>query len=94
MVANVLVQSLEAPPPKPRIPLRLSLQVPDLVVLAALGEQVHTTRFNRFGSVPWLLRVPKDEVSLAAQLGEGSFGQVYAAAWRGTVASSPLQLDT
>ena len=57
--------------------------LPELVMLAALGEEVHTTRFTKFGSVPWLLRVPLNEVSIGAELGEGAFSRVYAGSWRG-----------
>lgn len=57
--------------------------LPSAVVTLALGEQVHATSFNRFGSVPWSLRVPRSEVLLGATLGEGSFGVVFAASWRG-----------
>ena len=57
--------------------------LPSVLVLAALGEQLHHTSFNRFGSVPWALRVPIYEVVLGAPLGEGSFGVVWAGSWRG-----------
>ena len=40
--------------------------------LSGLGEQVETIAFNRFGSVPWSLRVPRSEVALGQVLGEGS----------------------
>ena len=56
---------------------------PSAVVLLALGEQVETIAFNRFGSVPWSLRVPRAEVALGQVLGEGSYGVVYSASWRG-----------
>ena len=38
-------------------------QLPDLLILLALSSAVHTTRFSKFGAVPWLLRVPMAEVS-------------------------------
>ena len=57
--------------------------LPSALVTLALGEQVHATSFNRFGSVPWSMRVPRSEVLLGAALGEGSFGIVFAASWRG-----------
>ena len=52
--------------------------------------QVHATSFNRFGSVPWSLRVPRSEVLLGATLGEGSFGVVFAASWRGRAVAVSL----
>ena len=52
--------------------------------------QVHATSFNRFGSVPWSLRVPRSEVVLGATLGEGSFGVVFAASWRGRAVAVSL----
>ena len=57
--------------------------LPSALVTLALGEQVHATSFNRFGSVPWSMRVPRSEVLLGAALGEGSFGIVFAASWQG-----------
>ena len=65
--------------------------LPSAVVTLALGEQVHATSFNRFGSVPWSLRVPRSEVVLGATLGEGSFGVVFAASWRGRAVAVSLK---
>ena len=68
--------------------------LPELMILAALGEEVHTTRFTKFGSVPWLLRVPISEVSIGAEVGEGAFARVYAGSWRGgAVALKRLKTD-
>ncbi|KAL1507107.1 hypothetical protein AB1Y20_007963 [Prymnesium parvum] len=66
--------------------------LPSVLVLATIGEQVHFTSFNQFGSIPWSLRVPVDEVVLGAPLGEGSFGAVWSGSWRGrTVALKRLR---
>ena len=57
--------------------------LPSLIMVVALVGQLASTSFTPFGSVPWALRVPLAHVRLGQQLGEGSFGVVYAAACRG-----------
>lgn len=59
-------------------------QLPDLLILLALSSAVHTTRFSKFGAVPWLLRVPIGEVSFGRSLGEGAFASVFLGTWQGT----------
>ena len=73
-------------PPQPQtaqIPLPPPLPLAFAPTLTRGQGQVHATSFNRFGSVPWSLRVPRSEVLLGATLGEGSFGVVFAASWQG-----------
>ena len=63
------------------------------MLTAALGSQLHSARFNQFGSVPWELRVPLSDIVLGGVLGEGTFGVVYSASCRGrAVAVKRLKL--
>ena len=59
--------------------------LPSLLLLVAtdVGAQVQLVAWNRVGVVPLRLLVPKRQLTLGRMLGEGSFGSVYAASWRG-----------
>jgi predicted Ser/Thr protein kinase len=58
----------------------------DLLTVLLLEPRLHTTtRFNRHGVVPWLLRVPISRVDVLSKVGEGGFGVVYRARYGGEI---------
>ena len=57
--------------------------LPAVITIGALGEQLSFTSFNRFGTVPWALRVPVGRLIPSSYLGQGAFGLVYSASLYG-----------
>ena len=60
----------------------------DLLLVLLIERSVTATKFNRFGAVPWLLRVPIERVDVGEVIGAGSFARVH----RATYAGRPVAL--